>query len=381
MASSLSSSDVRALRSVHDALLDPLSHDSIETWLLEVCARFERLCHGAASMAGFSPPGKPSRFVSRDLPQRALDRIAELTNKPGTIRTDDSQVEKVMEGLRQRVSGIATTADLLEPLGGTLDQLQHESPMFRDVAFPLGVPGSAILMHSGACGEYVVHTSFPEPARRPFGDDTQQVLGALLPGFAAGIGALARVGDARQAIAVLLDILDDGAMIFDAGARRVLARNAALTILVRNEPDLRGLEFNLAQSAVAALRENGPGAGSSLHKASALSRGWRSRGGTAYRFRSIRLPAGSVAREEAILVLVQRVGPLIPDAPELMRRYRLTRREAEVAHRLACGRSDREIAHELHLSPHTVRHHGESIFLKTGVTTRKALALHLSSAG
>jgi DNA-binding CsgD family transcriptional regulator len=79
-------------------------------------------------------------------------------------------------------------------------------------------------------------------------------------------------------------------------------------------------------------------------------------------------------------VLVQRVRPLVPEAPELMRRFGLTRREADVACSLAYGRSDREIATELGLSTHTVRHHAEAIFIKTGVTSRKALALHLGSA-
>jgi DNA-binding CsgD family transcriptional regulator len=375
---SLSSADLRALQSVHDALLDPLSHETTEEWLLEVCARFERLCHGAASMAGAAPRGKPPRFVSPELPQGALDRMAELSCKPGTMRTDDSCVEGLMEGLRQRVSGVATTADLLGPGGISPGQLR-ESPIFRDVAFPLGVPGSAVLLHSGASGEYLIHSSWPEVERRPFGHDTAQVLESLLPGFAAGIGALDRLGNARRAIAVLLDALDDGALIFDATARRVLARNGALGVLVQKEPDLRGLEFNIAQSALAALRGSGPPRDVGGPDPGALSRGWRSATGQCYRLRAIRLPAGSVARDEAILVLIQRVGPRIPDPDELMRRYRLTRREAEVAHRLAYGRSDREIADELHLSPHTVRHHAESVFVKTGVTTRKALALHLST--
>jgi DNA-binding CsgD family transcriptional regulator len=80
------------------------------------------------------------------------------------------------------------------------------------------------------------------------------------------------------------------------------------------------------------------------------------------------------------LVLIQRVGPTVPETADLMQRFGLTRREADVAQRLAYGRSDREIAAELGLSRHTIRHHAESIFLKVGVTSRKALALHLGTA-
>jgi DNA-binding CsgD family transcriptional regulator len=97
------------------------------------------------------------------------------------------------------------------------------------------------------------------------------------------------------------------------------------------------------------------------------------------RLRAVRLPSGSLSGGEAILVLVQRVGPPIPHESELMRRFGLTRREADIAYRLAYGRSNREIAGELGLSPHTVRHHAEAVFLKLGVVSRKALALHVAA--
>lgn len=377
MAISLSSSDLRALQSVQDALLDPISYETTEGWLLEVCTRFGRLCHASGSMAGHSPRGRAPRFVSPNLPQNSLDRIAELSRRPGSFRTDDLRIESLMEGLRQRASGTGSTADLLEPGGITVDELR-ESPMFRDVAFPLGVPGSTLLLHSGASGEVLVHASYPEIDRRPFGEITGEVLASLLPALAAGVGALGRLGDARQAIAVMLDALDDGALVFAGDGRRVVARNRALAALVCRESDLSGLQQAIAESAAAATRRTGQPE-SVMQDSQALSRGWRSASGTSYRIRSVRLPPGSVSPGEAILVLIQRVGPLLPDAVELMRRFNFTRREADIAERLAYGHSDREIASELRLSPHTVRHHAESVFLKAGVTSRKALAIHLSS--
>jgi DNA-binding CsgD family transcriptional regulator len=380
MAPSLSSADVRALHSVHDALLDPLSHETTEAWLLDVCTRFQRLCHASASMVGFSPEGQAPQFISPDMPQRSLDRMLELTPGPGSLRTNDPNVEYVMEGFRRRVSGVATTADLLGPGGLKVDDLR-ESPVFREVAFPLGVPGSTMLLHTGASGEFILHASYPEIDRRAFGDDTQQVLGSLLPAFAASVGAVVRLGNARQAIAALLDALEDGAVVFTTDARRVLARNSAMTVLAQRESDRAGLEQALIRSAVAAVHCQRHPSDPQIQNASALSTGWRSSSGTSYRLRTVRLPAGSVARDEAILVLAQRVGPAVPDPLELVRRFGLTRREAEVAIRLAYGRSDREIAGELQLSPHTVRHHAEAVFVKLDVTSRKALALHLGSPG
>lgn len=375
---SLSSPDLKALRAVHDSLLDPLSHDTIDAWLLEVCGRFESLCHATAGFAGYSVPEGEACFVSAELPQNSLVRMTEIArSQRGRLGGGDPSVEHLMDGLRRRVSGVATTADLMIPGGIRFDELK-ETPMFRDVACPLGVPGSTLLFHSGASGEHMVHAAFPEVEHRPFAEATQAIIGALLPAFAASVGMLARLGNARRAIASLLDVLDDGAIVFDPDGRRVLARNTAWCALTGEEPDTAGLELRIRQSVLAAARHpETTGSGSTAPDVQTLSGGWRSRSGISYRLRVVRLPAGSIDRGEAILVLVQRVGPSVPDPAVLMRRFGFTRREAQVAHRLAFGRSDREIATELSLSQHTVRHHAESIFAKAGVTSRKALALHL----
>ena len=373
------SSDLKSLRAVHDALLDPLPHDTIEEWLLEVCGRFQGLCHAEAGFAGYSLPDGEAHFASAELPENSLARMTEIARADrGRLGGGDASIERLMDGLRRRVSGVATTADLLNPGGFRFDQLK-ETPMFRDVACPLGVPGSTLLFHSGASGEYMVHAAYPEVEQRPFAEATQAIIGALLPAFAASVGALARLGNARVAIAAMLDALEDGAVVYDSTGRKILARNAAMAALSRSEPDTTGLEQRIAQSVVAAVRHPGTPHSRPLPETAPLSGGWISRGGSHFRFRAVRLPAGALAAGEAILVLVQRVGPPVPEPVELMRRFGLTRRESEVAHRLAFGRSDREIAVELGLSPHTVRHHAEAIFLKAGVTSRKALALHLAA--
>ena len=228
----------------------------------------------------------------------------------------------------------------------------------------------------------MIHAAFPEIEHRPFGKNTRQIVSALLPGFAASVGALARLGDARRAVALLLDTLEDGAIVFDANGEKVLARNSAMGELLRQEPDSVALEKRLAQSALAAVRQpskaklRNPQGGPE-----ALSAGWCSKTGTPYRLRTIHLPVGSVGKGEAITVIIQRVGPTIPTLGELITRFNLTQREAEVAHGLALGHSDREIAAALNLSRHTVRHHAEAVFVKVGVTSRKALILHLGAPG
>jgi DNA-binding CsgD family transcriptional regulator len=379
MIPSLSSHESAALRRVHDVLLEPLSYETTEAWLFEVGDRFKTLCRGHTSLVGFSFPGESACWISRDLPQKYLDRIAEIMSPvPGTLTTIDPAVERLVKGHRIRRFGVAGSADYLDS-GVRIDDL-YESPVYRDIAFPLGVPGSTFLFHSGASGEFAVQTSFPRLDQRPFGQETGQILSPLLPALAASAATIARLGSARRALMTVLDLLEDGAVVFDAGGRKVLARNRAMVSLARAEPDGANLERTLLQAAAAAAWPHAATKGrlqdSSPH---ALSRGWLSRSGVSYRIRAVRLPGGSLGPRETVLVLVERVGPAVPAPAELMTLFGFTLREAEVAYRLAYGHSNRKIAAELGVSPHTVRHHAEAVFLKAGVSSRKALALHLSS--
>jgi DNA-binding CsgD family transcriptional regulator len=56
-----------------------------------------------------------------------------------------------------------------------------------------------------------------------------------------------------------------------------------------------------------------------------------------------------------------------------LRRFGLTRREAQIARLLARRATNREIADQLDVSPHTVRHHVENIFTKLGIHSRRSV--------
>ena len=84
-------------------------------------------------------------------------------------------------------------------------------------------------------------------------------------------------------------------------------------------------------------------------------------------------PAGS---EAGGLIHVHR-SRTTHDPDSIATRFGLTRREAEVALLIAAGQSNKSIAAELRLSPHTVRRHTESVFRKVGVTSRAALSARL----
>ena len=86
---------------------------------------------------------------------------------------------------------------------------------------------------------------------------------------------------------------------------------------------------------------------------------------------------GSVLEQEAaslpaIVVMLERVDAL-PSEAALRERFGLTAREAPVARLLAEGFTNQEVARALTISPHTARHHTESVLSKLGVPSRRAV--------
>ena len=78
-------------------------------------------------------------------------------------------------------------------------------------------------------------------------------------------------------------------------------------------------------------------------------------------------PAADVAR--ALQMVAQGI-PLFEEAAPSGTQLQLTAREREVLERVAGGATNREIAAELHLSPHTVKEHTSTLYRKLEVRNR-----------
>jgi len=70
--------------------------------------------------------------------------------------------------------------------------------------------------------------------------------------------------------------------------------------------------------------------------------------------------------------------PSMPDE-RLRDRFRLTRKEVRVARLLVQHKTNAQIADELCISPHTARHHTQSVLEKLGVRSRTAVAAVLGT--
>jgi two-component system, NarL family, nitrate/nitrite response regulator NarL len=89
------------------------------------------------------------------------------------------------------------------------------------------------------------------------------------------------------------------------------------------------------------------------------------------------MAGGHWVSRERVVNLVQYLRNLIQSSSEeaRQRKYGLTPRELEIVSAVVLGYSNREIAAQLNISQHTVKHHLGNIFDKTSVSTRLELAL------
>lgn len=191
-----------------------------------------------------------------------------------------------------------------------------------------------------------------------------------------------------RALLRVLDFLIEGVLLVD-GAGSMFYRNPSLERTLLEDDDrgallreMRYLALSLPRHAPASTRDNGIGA----HGNGAHGDGGGTTGGAAtgygpvtretrtatarYRMQATPLGDALPGAEHAVIVTLERLTLALPSPISLANRFNLTACEAGVALLLAQGHSNGEIAKTLEISPHTARHHTESVLLKLNVHSR-----------
>lgn len=78
-----------------------------------------------------------------------------------------------------------------------------------------------------------------------------------------------------------------------------------------------------------------------------------------------------------VLLLLERLSPVVPSTETLRERFGLTKAETKVVGLLAQGRSNDEVARTLFISPHTASTHTKRILQKLGVKSRSEVVARL----
>ena len=250
----------------------------------------------------------------------------------------------------------------------------ERSDVYHDRFVPAGLNflmGPSVVLGSG---EASVLCAF-ERKTRLYGEEGLRLLELVLPAFRAGAEAHLRTPEGAG-LGHLIESLPLPLAVF--GPEAAVWRNAAFDRLEAAEPEsgrLLSAAKNLAKDLAEDLAEDpapraSSGVGESLQRRCQVVT-------AAGSYELVALPQGS--SDERVLLLVTRTRLHLPGPRQLMARYALTARQAQVALLLAEGLTDKQVAARLGVSVNTARRHAEGLLRKLGVKTRGAVAFKLLS--
>ena len=349
--------DHNALHAAFAVLLSPLDSVDVESWRGEVGSFLSELVGADRSAFQLDVPGIPLLY-SEDYPQAMLDAYI------GHYQSID------LGRMRREQLGLEVW-NRWRLHGARLRQF-WESEIHQDFLAPNRIFDSMGLTVPvrGASHMATVFFHREKSGTAEFGERGVSILDLLLPAFKAGVRDLVRYAHQRESLASHLDSLSEGIRICDLAGHTV-HQNPAFTSAVGGERmphELEAAICDIVQSLIAFTREK-PGSSSAL-AGKRLTREVHTLA-TSYEVRGSFLGRELLGAELRIVISLTRLASqtTFSDAA-LQALYGLTCRELEIARRLACGQSTKELAHACGISLHTARRHTEKIFHKLGVRNR-----------
>jgi DNA-binding CsgD family transcriptional regulator len=202
-------------------------------------------------------------------------------------------------------------------------------------------------------------TPYRAPSKRSAA--TKEHEAAVSPGDE---GAFDRASLPLAPLGALLDTIEQGIVLLHSGAFPCYSNSTAQRLLgADSERGVLARELRSVSRTAFDSGEHRP-----MDVEVATQAGW-------YRVRAtLLLQRINEISSPAVMVIIERAEANLPSREFLMRRFAMTVREADVAHRLARGARNAAIASALHISSHTARHHTESVLAKLNVHTRGEVA-------
>lgn len=256
-----------------------------------------------------------------------------------------------------KFSALARSAEPVATLSQLTDGDLARSPRYRNLYEPAGGGDEIRVAFVTGASCWAVAALVRRAEAGPFPAAESQAVLDLVPVTARAIrSAVMRRDRATATPAPTMLVIDSDASLVSAtpGADDVLAELAT-----------HGLDVDVPTVVVAAARR-----AENLKNATGIS--MRARGSSGRWFRLHAAPLG----EHQVAVVVEPAGPADLVAI-VLESYDLTQRESEVVPLLARGLSNKEIAAEMCISPHTVNDHIKTIFAKCDVTSRGELVARL----
>lgn len=342
MPLTLSSTDLSTLTRTSSMLLSPFEFEGVDAWRSAVNRELRVLLN--ADSVGFLLPESGSLFLySDEHDPAALARYPDLM--PPSLRDGRSIFEAMAQG------GVNT---LERTYGADFDRYVA-SEYYNDYAGANGAHDTLAAMlplhEAGPAGVQLWHA---QPTGRKFGQREVDMLALLYPSIRAGILTHLRIGRHAQQLLRVIDELDEALLVLDASGA-VVHESRRLTSLLAGDAERETVRRAASLAAVAPDR---------AEIETAMGR---------YTFRVSRYD--TLGNRPLVLVAVEGDARVDRQREErVMESCGLTSAERKVARHLAEGRSNKEIASLLSISPHTARHHTESVLMKLGVSRRDRVA-------
>ena len=205
-------------------------------------------------------------------------------------------------------------------------------------------------------------------------DHRRELLSLLLEPIRAGFGADLGTHDPIPQMSSLIEVTGQALALYGLDGRE-LTQNPVMRRILAQDQDRNALLDQLRGVARSVLerRANGGEPRGRPHRHADGTRREVATSQAAYRLRGNLVGRNALGHGTAILVSLDRVAFQVPAPDSLRARYGLTPRELQVASLLMHRLTNAEIARMLSISPHTARHHTESILAKFGVRSREAL--------
>ena len=351
----LSSTTLRQIQDAQRTLLAPLRADSVDDWLQRVTGSVKRVMGADHAYAVF-PETDGLRMetagVDADFCDGLRNSIAGF--EEGAFLFDDPMPLQMHLHRRRGGPGAYHELDMFDR--PTIEA----SPLFQELFFPFGIRYAVGLSVPLAKGEAMICVGFDAPDADGYAREAKKRLEVLVPALESAVRQHRRLCRARTDFSRMIDRLATPVAFLGPEGEDEYC-NRPLRNLLAAEPE-SGRLLSGIRSIVPSVGDEPPAVG-------AVSKTVDLAGGR-YRLRLGR-PPRSVGR--GWLVLVDRL-TLYPSPATLEASWGLTPREAEVALLLAKGTSNRDLAAALTISPHTARHHVQSVLDKLDVSSRSAVA-------
>jgi len=202
----------------------------------------------------------------------------------------------------------------------------------------------------------------------------RELLGLLLEPIRVGFGVNLGAADPIPQMSSLIDVTGQALALYGMDGRE-LAQNPVMRRILAQDQERDSLLDQIrevARSVLGCLANGGEPRGRTQRQADGTRREVAT-SQAAYRLRGNLVGRNDLGHGTAVLVSVDRVAFQVPAPDSLRARYGLTLRELQVASLLMHRLTNAEIARMLGISPHTARHHTESVLAKFAVRSREAL--------